>query len=326
MPEKTLRDEILENFYLAITVPTDRSRLLKKVISVTSLSSDCYRQMYYRALFPIDLYDPQSAIRMWIGRKLHETNILGGDMEVEIEWNGNYTLVDLDTKVSYSLLSQDIVEIHDIDVEIPFFETNKVPIYAVFNAYCDNNSQTHRYGVPIKYKDATLKNWVIRHDELGLYGHIDEYHKKRKILLEKKTTRKIPRDAYEHHKKQVFYYAVMLNSIGFEVDTVAIMYINVDEARVQVFVLEPPDLWDVQQEMSVKFEVIKKALKQNILPPRYLTTWDENTYRVKCEYCPFFGLCMSEDVTSNISLVRKALLEGVKNKDTDEEGESSENY
>jgi CRISPR/Cas system-associated exonuclease Cas4 (RecB family) len=77
---------IIERFHQAITKEAEEDEELhsKGLPSVTSLCYDCLRKAYYSITYPDVIIDPEGAIRTWIGKKLHETSILGGEMEVEL--------------------------------------------------------------------------------------------------------------------------------------------------------------------------------------------------------------------------------------------------
>ena len=54
-------------------------------ISVTALTSECPRQIYYGLkLRKMPLADVYSSVYMWIGKKLHELTVLGDDAEAEL--------------------------------------------------------------------------------------------------------------------------------------------------------------------------------------------------------------------------------------------------
>ncbi|RLJ03520.1 MAG: hypothetical protein DRP11_00570, partial [Candidatus Aenigmatarchaeota archaeon] len=170
---------------------------------------------YYQITYPDVIIDPRGAIRTWIGRKLHETSILGGEVEIRLEYK-------------------------------------------------------------------------------GITGRIDEY--KDGVLLEKKTCRSIPKKPYPHHVRQVEYYWVLCERNGRPVKKAALMYIDVDSAEVEVFPVEfERPLEEVEEEMLRKAEIISECLKTGILPPRKMTTWDDKTSKLVCEYCAYYGICMRED-------------------------------
>ena len=55
---------------------------------VTSLVYDCVRKMYYDLVFQNERkIDLKGAIRTWIGRKLHTTRFLNGELELALCWD-----------------------------------------------------------------------------------------------------------------------------------------------------------------------------------------------------------------------------------------------
>jgi len=130
---------------------------------------------------------------------------------------------------------------------------------------------------------------------LGVVGSIDEIFAvgDNIIILDKKTTRKIPNKPYEHHKKQVGYYSVLLEEqYGIKATKGAIAYINVGavssvwDQRIQVYV------WDISEEERKKFReelekkvtVISYALEHDKIPPA-TPSWE-------CNVCPYFQKCI----------------------------------
>lgn len=120
----------------------------------------------------------------------------------------------------------------------------------------------------------------------GVHGRIDEYDPKTCKLLEKKSTRRIPREPHEHHVRQMQYYRVLLEKNGMPVKEAAILYIDVDSATATAYRVDinGVSIEEVEKEMLERAETLKKALKLGILPPRKVS-WT-------CfGYCPFFGWC-----------------------------------
>lgn len=219
--------KIIEKFFKAISREIDETSNTDEDIEigtrekpfVTGLIYDCLRKLYYQLTIPERIIDPPGEVRTWIGKKLHETRILGDDAEVELELEYN-----------------------------------------------------------------------------GFIGKIDEY--KDGILLEKKTTRHIPREPRPHHIKQCEFYKFLLEKNGRKVDKVAIIYINVNTGEVVAFDITKSirDLNEIEKEINEKLKIIKEALEYGILPPRKITTWDEKSNILVCNYCPYFGICIREDV------------------------------
>jgi len=217
--------KIVESFYKAITKELDeRPGAGDEEIEaantdkpfVTALIYDCMRRIYYSLVLKLPIADPTGAVRAWIGKKLHETKILGPDAESE---------------------------------------------------------------VTIEYN--------------GVVGRIDEY--KDGVLIEKKTTRNIPREPYEHHVRQVEYYTLMLARNGKPVKKAFIVYIDVNTGMVTAFdVTKRLRLVEVvEKEFNEKAQKIQEALKYKILPPKTVRTWPDSD-KLICQYCPYFGFCFRD--------------------------------
>jgi CRISPR/Cas system-associated exonuclease Cas4 (RecB family) len=211
---------LIEKFHQAITneAQKDEEFHSKGLPSVTGLCFECLRRAYYTITYPDVIIDPEGAIRTWIGRKLHETSILGGMMEVEL-------------------------------------------------MYPKDN---------------------------GVVGRVDEY--KDGLIIDKKSTRHIPREPYEHHITQLEYYRLLCERNNLPVKMGALIYINVDTAEIAVFpvrFLRPLD--EVERELMQKYEIVMKALKTGILPPRKMRTWEPEGNKLVCSYCPYYGICLRED-------------------------------
>jgi len=218
-----LRNLIFEKFYLSIFREEEEAPKEPEIsVPVTGLIYECLRRCVYQIIIPESLIDPQGAIRVWIGRKLHENRILDkSEKELELTW-------------------------------------------------------TPKSGeVPIK-------------------GRIDEYADG--IILDIKTTRRIPREVYPHHVTQLEYYKILLEENGRPVKEGAILYIDVDRAEVQVFPVEFNRSSDeIKAEMLTKYEIISKCIESRILPPRKVRTWEERGITTICSYCSYFARCMMED-------------------------------
>ena len=120
----------------------------------------------------------------------------------------------------------------------------------------------------------------------GIHGRIDEYDPERKLLVDKKTTRKIPREPYEHHIKQLLFYKVLMEHNGYPVKKAAVLYIDVNSTDVVAYPVDLSagfDMEAVEKEMLEKAGRLRRALKSGILPPRSMS-W-------LCHYCAYFSWC-----------------------------------
>lgn len=176
----------------------------RKGIHVTHIVYDCLRRAYY-SLTRGEAFDLDSGLRMWIGKKLHETKLLK-EHELNLEWN-------------------------------------------------------------------------------GITGSIDEYGDG--VVLEKKTTRNIPRDPYPHHIKQLEYYRVLLEENGRPVKKGVILYIDVNIPMCKEFPIEfRRPIEEVKKEMAIKKRALEMTMKEKLLPQRNVS-W-------LCRYCSFCSYCFTE--------------------------------
>lgn len=77
-------------FYKAVFAELRRGE--RKGIHITHIVYDCLRRAYY-SLTRSEAFDLNSGLRMWVGKKLHETKILK-EHELKLEWNGIAGSVD----------------------------------------------------------------------------------------------------------------------------------------------------------------------------------------------------------------------------------------
>jgi hypothetical protein len=132
-----------------------------------------------------------------------------------------------------------------------------------------------------------------------IYGRADEYDPATGVLLEKKSTRHFFREPPQHYLKQVQYYRVLLEENGRPVREAWIMFVNIDDGRVQVFPVELEDIEAVKAEMLEKRDKILKAVEAGILPPREMGFWESgepSRQSLVCNWCRVFHLCLVSDV------------------------------
>jgi len=129
----------------------------------------------------------------------------------------------------------------------------------------------------------------------GVHGRIDEIlvNNDAVVIVDKKTSRKIPAKPYEHHVKQVKYYALLLkNSEVWEMLRGkkfygAILYIDVAEGLSDVFVFPVnPEEAFLEREIQKKVEILKRAFAEK-KPPEAKSGWI-------CDYCDFLYHCVCD--------------------------------
>jgi CRISPR/Cas system-associated exonuclease Cas4 (RecB family) len=93
---------LLERIYLSINregeeeEPYLAEEEKKGKVSVTMLVYECLRRAYYIKTIPFDIVDPSGSVRRWIGKKVHETPLLGKDAktELKLEYEGVVGVID----------------------------------------------------------------------------------------------------------------------------------------------------------------------------------------------------------------------------------------
>jgi len=108
------------------------------------------------------------------------------------------------------------------------------------------------------------------------------------IILDKKTTRKDIKYAYNNHWRQLYYYSVLYKeTYDKDVDYVALCYINLEEVGLpKVFVNKVGDLYSVKAEMVSRAEAISNYLESNVLPPK--------KYSRSCKWCDYVVQCSGD--------------------------------
>lgn len=128
------------------------------------------------------------------------------------------------------------------------------------------------------------KQHEIEVEYSNIYGRVDGYDDG--IILELKTTRKIPSQPLPHHVKQVNYYRVLLERNNYPVVFAVILYINIVDLTTKAFlVLFDRSLEDTEKELINRKEKLLSALQSNVPPPPLP---DEPW---ACDYCNFAYLC-----------------------------------
>jgi CRISPR/Cas system-associated exonuclease Cas4 (RecB family) len=157
------------------------------------------------------------------------------------------------------------------------------------------------------HETPITENHEVDVEAYGIHGRIDEIiiDVNTCIILDKKSTRNIPQKPYDHHIKQVKYYAVMLKhhklyeEIKGKKTYGAILYIDVDKAVTKCFVFDVDvNDKDIENEIKFKSVVLESSIKNNVLPePK--PSWE-------CGYCDFMVKCVkSEDIHTDTETIKK---------------------
>jgi len=125
--------------------------------------------------------------------------------------------------------------------------------------------------------------------ELGgvrVVGSIDELCEGGDLIVDKKTTRRIPRQPHEHHVLQVLIYALLLQKMGRRVPRRgAIVYIDVANAETKSyeFPITATALASVEKEVAPRARELATALATG-KPPKPRPGW-------LCNYCSYVRRC-----------------------------------
>lgn len=177
----------------------------------------------------------------------------------------------------------------------------KIHVSGIKHSCKRNRILSQKLGLSLMRQVSTVKTWigsqvhefpVTENHELtleweGIVGTIDEYEDG--FLIDKKTTRVIPKKPYSDHVKQVEYYRVLLQENGYPVMQAAICYIDVNNAAIEV--LRVPlgrSIEAVKGEMIKNRDELLEAAKEDRLPPRLLN-W------LCYDYCELFSICFLPD-------------------------------
>lgn len=138
---------------------------------------------------------------------------------------------------------------------------------------------------------------------MPITGTIDEFEDG--VLIDKKTSKYMPKSIYNHHATQLEYYKVLTEQgiiinvdesdkrfgTDFTIKTAGILYICTDPEKfdVKFIATELRNTDDVAKEMATKVGILDEAVASGILPPRIAD--DENWI---CKYCNHFRTCYSQ--------------------------------
>jgi len=220
--EREIELQILHQFHKALAKDSQETAGIRDLTPhVSAMVYDCLRRCYYQLTDPRDTIDLKGSIRTWVGRKVHTTQILNGEMELDLYWKED--------------------------------------------------------GVGI------------------LRGRLDEYDGN--VLLDKKSTRYTPKTPYEHHFAQTNLYNLLLHILrGESAKYLAIMYINIDNAEIKVFVRKANTQFDaLRKQVKQKSLLLRSCIAKGILPPRIIQQWHPGSAKVVCEYCGYYGRCWKEN-------------------------------
>lgn len=114
------------------------------------------------------------------------------------------------------------------------------------------------------------------------------------IIVDKKTTRQIPKKINDHHKKQIEYYAALLyEAFDIKADYGAALYIDVGGKFTSVKAFAIDDIDNIHEEMMERYRTLDGCIIMNIPPPRIVTWLCNGKNKYGRKYCPFVDICES---------------------------------
>ena len=136
---------------------------------------------------------------------------------------------------------------------------------------------------------------------MTITGTIDEFEDG--VLIDKKTSKYMPKSMYNHHATQLEYYVVLMtqgepvfSSVKVETDpvmvkTAGILYICTDPEKfdAKFMATELRNMDDVAKEMATKVGILDEAIASGVLPPRI-----DDSENWICKYCPHFRTCYAQ--------------------------------
>lgn len=145
-------------------------------VYVTDIVYGCPRRAWFNRRFGPAFMDLDALLRTWVGRKLHETQVLEMS-EVELEWEGIKGRIDeyekgilVEKKFTWSPPSGGARDHHQQQVQFyrVLLEENGYPVEGAFIVYFDlqGGARPRVYQVPLRRMDEVKAVMRARRDEL----------------------------------------------------------------------------------------------------------------------------------------------------------------
>jgi len=224
-------------------------------IHISDLTSNCFRKMYLiQKIKQFNLnseFDLKSMNIIYLGQKYHEIPVSN------VCINERFSLIENDISEYVYVYNEESKcnKLYDRD-------GNYLGIYG------------HEYPITWYGVVGSVDDIVIKDNEI--------------IIVDKKTTSKIPNYIYPNYKKQLEYYAVCLSKMhpNEEFKKGAILYINnYMKHRFQLgSIYTDINVDEATEEFVNKVDKIKEYLEADIIPKADKNSWD-------CKYCKFKSLC-----------------------------------
>lgn len=122
------------------------------------------------------------------------------------------------------------------------------------------------------------------------------------VVVDKKTTKRLPKKAYDHHVKQIRYYAVLLKD-AFNIDAGhgSIVYIDVGGKTTSVKAFEIGNIDKIREEMMEKYNRLEGAIVTGVPPEKTVTWLCDGKNRSGKRYCMYADICDNYENVENQS-------------------------
>jgi hypothetical protein len=158
----------------------EKRQSVPEVPHVSSMVYDCLRRAYYDLTTSYSILDSQSSIRVWIGRKLHELQVIEGSMmEFYLAWN-NILQGTIDEYSENIILEKKTVR--HTPTKIQEHHKKQVELYNLLLIKNDFEPATIGAIMYINVNDAHIKVFPFKLEKSLLIEYEKEILKKYEIL------------------------------------------------------------------------------------------------------------------------------------------------
>ena len=122
----------------------------------------------------------------------------------------------------------------------------------------------------------------------GIIGSMDVYNPETGEVVDLKSVwtpgRYIKELPYEHHKRQLEYYSLLLAKNNLKVGPLNVLYVPINVAKT----IKPRPVEEIEAEVSAKVQAIRAGQDSKIPPPPLLKSRE-------CGFCPYLRLCDKQE-------------------------------
>ena len=146
------------------------------------------------------------------------------------------------------------------------------------------------YELPLEYYTPSGTRVIGSSDEVLLKNNGDSY-----MVVDKKFVKTIPPSIYPHHRRQILFYAVMIEeTAGLKVDEAGILYISLwGHSNTRSFSekflsirLDDTLKKRAKEDLDRRADTLREHLEKNIPPPPMFTE--------ECEWCKYYSWCLMD--------------------------------